>query len=962
MELNGTTNELNYDSNTVLDSGTVHNLNTATLSNERDYNGTVGDTVEGTVGDQTAHSLPNFGAIAKLKVTRRIPKAARFAAAKELTRRITEVVSDQNERSWGNLFAFASSCFNVPAKVKRNGPSLATVIKRNIVKFEREGYTTSTTVPNFSNASKRAKKKDDELLSKMVSAKISSGDIKGAVRILASDCSILPHSHETLQKLREKHPSSPVDLSMPDQPSSSDLQFCYMVTREEIRKSINSFKPGSSPGPDRLTSQHLKDMTGDSLGAAANDLLDALVNLFNDVILSGKMPQEICSIFYGAKLFALSKPDGGTRPIAVGGTLRRIAGKLCVLKLSETIKTKFLPYQVGVGCPSGAEAAIHTMRRYMINNTSSKKVILKIDFHNAFNSVRRDILLQKVKQHDLPLFPFIWQAYSSNSNLYFGADTLKSETGLQQGDVLGSYLFALSIHQMIVCLKSELNIWYLDDGTLAGSYQDVLDDFGKVIEEGSKLGLKINPDKCELIQLDDIPDTKVAQEFRQLAPTIKIVDPKEAELLGAPLLESAGEKWLEEKLNDLKRVMERIRNIDCHDAYFILKNCLSIPKLLYGLRSAPLFKLDAIHEFDKTMRSFLQSLLNIKVSDDTWKQITLPVKLGGLGIRSVGDMAISAYGSSSHKCQPLVELCSVKSDNSGTDISYIVEAEDLWHSRFGFDALQRPKQLDSQGSWDGPVCESILANLIGNSSSETEKARLLAISSEHASDWLNAIPISSLGLKMNNRQFKTACALRLGAEICQKHICNCGTSVNKDGIHGLSCKKSSGRHPRHSQANELIKRALVAGGISAVREPQGVSRKDGKRPDGMTQFPWKGGKCLLWDFSCGDTLAPTYVKKSAGGAGHVATEAEKRKFEHYDHLEKDFVFVPVCVETMGTFGSESQKLIKEIGRNLKAVSGEKRSTAFLFQSIGLAVQRGNAQSVLGTVKDDSDFTHEIYLL
>ena len=84
---------------------------------------------------------------------------------------------------------------------------------------------------------------------------------------------------------------------------------------------------------------------------------------------------------------------------------------------------------------------------------------------------------------------------------------------------------------MIVCLKSELNIWYLDDGTLAGSYQDVLDDFGKVIKEGSKLGLKINPDKCELIQLDDIPDTKVAQEFRQLAPTIEIVDLKENMIL-----------------------------------------------------------------------------------------------------------------------------------------------------------------------------------------------------------------------------------------------------------------------------------------------------------------------------------------------------------------------------------------------------------------------------------------------
>jgi len=38
-------------------------------------------------------------------------------------------------------------------------------------------------------------------------------------------------------------------------------------------------------------------------------------------------------------------------------------------------------------------------------------------------------------------------------------------------------------------------------------------------------------------------------------------------------------------------------------------------------------------------------------------------------------------------------------------------------------------------------------------------------------------------------------------------------------------------------------------------EPNPLSRYDGKRPDGSTVLSWANGRCMVWDFTCPDTLA-----------------------------------------------------------------------------------------------------------
>ena len=67
------------------------------------------------------------------------------------------------------------------------------------------------------------------------------------------------------------------------------------------------------------------------------------------------------------------------------------------------------------------------------------------------------------------------------------------------------------------------------------------------------------------------------------------------------------------------------------------------------------------------------------------------------------------------------------------------------------------------------------------------------------------------------------------------------------------------------------------------------------------------------------------------------------------------------METFGGWGPEGAAIIKSLGKMIQNRTGEKRSTFFLFQAISLAVQRGNAASVLDTARIGENLD-EIYYL
>ena len=245
--------------------------------------------------------------------------------------------------------------------------------------------------------------------------------------------------------------------------------------------------------------QHLKDLTEDSLGEPGLKLLQMITNFLNEVIYPGKVPNKICQTLFGANLTALSKEDGGVRPIAVGLVWRRLASKIIMSTLHETCEDLFNPNQLGVGTPKGAEAAIHAIRAYVENPKIEDQVILKIDFRNAFNCISRKVIMEKVREHTPQIYSYVYQCYSAETSLYFGSeDIIKSQEGVQQGDPLGPFLYCLGTIDLVKSCKSPLNLWYLDDSSLGGPVKTVLEDYKMIREASVNLGQEVNSSKCEL--------------------------------------------------------------------------------------------------------------------------------------------------------------------------------------------------------------------------------------------------------------------------------------------------------------------------------------------------------------------------------------------------------------------------------------------------------------------------------
>ena len=306
-----------------------------------------------------------------------------------------------------------------------------------------------------------------------------------------------------------------------------------------------------------------------------------------------------------------------------------------------------------MGVKGGCEAAIHATGRFVLAMPDDH-VIVKLDFKNASNCIHRDVFLGYVASRLPEIYPFCFLAYEESTSLQFGDELILSAEGVQQGDPSGPLLFYLAIQPILRSLSSYLRIGYMDDLTLGGDLESVSADVELIAAEGEAIGLELNHSKCELHLIHAsgpaFPSSNItaAEPMRQDSDAAIWRFPRltvdESCLLGAPLTRGpAMDRILYKRCTELERIVGRLNLISAQDALLILRAAYGSPKILNVLRSAPCVDHPALTRFDTLLRDAISSITNCALDEVAWVQASLPIRVGGLGIRSVVVLASSAF-------------------------------------------------------------------------------------------------------------------------------------------------------------------------------------------------------------------------------------------------------------------------------------------------------------------------------
>jgi hypothetical protein len=258
-----------------------------------------------------------------------------------------------------------------------------------------------------------------------------------------------------------------------------------------------------------------------------------------------------------------------------------------------------------------------------------------------------------VQRHTPLLYPYLYQFYRNPSTLFFGDHLISSSVGAQHP--CGAMIFSLAIQPIILSLDFELNIWYLDDETLSDYPEVVLSDFKKIIN--LSIGLELNFNKCEIFYCSGDTDLKVIKEFQNLAPDIKICDRGDLSLLGSPIFDQGFKNTVEKTIITVENLLNKAELLSRHVAYTLINNCRFIPKFIFLLRTTQFWKFsNYVNSIDSSLKSSLERILNLRLTDLQWCQSILPIRFGGLGIRCISEICLPSFQSSMYGVKKLVSL------------------------------------------------------------------------------------------------------------------------------------------------------------------------------------------------------------------------------------------------------------------------------------------------------------------
>ena len=300
------------------------------------------------------------------------------------------------------------------------------------------------------------------------------------------------------------------------------------IEEKEIEIALNLLNNESSPGSDGLTAEFYK--TFQKL------IISDLKEVFNNALLKGILPKSmreaIVKLLHKKRDF---KDLKNWRPISLLNTDYKILSKIMVNRLTPLFQKHILPQQ-NAGLPRRRIENVHYNIQALLELANQRKeemIIMTIDFEKAFDKVSHHFIFKimeklKIGNKNLGFIKLFYKKIFSKIEINGDyTSEIKIKRGIRQGCPLSMLLFITCTDLFTRKIQKNKQIkgvnfqkfnfkitQYADDTTFAfQNYKEIKD----ILEELKKFekvsGLKINPEKTQIIATNTFIKTKIQTNY-----------------------------------------------------------------------------------------------------------------------------------------------------------------------------------------------------------------------------------------------------------------------------------------------------------------------------------------------------------------------------------------------------------------------------------------------------------------
>lgn len=403
----------------------------------------------------------------------------------------------------------------------------------------------------------------------------------------------------------------------------------------EVQETIKELAKGKSAGLSGLTYEILKEVGKVVKG---REIIKECLRLMF------KSPEQVPGQLYTAKLVGIQKPGGGIRPLCMQEVLTKLLHKILLKKMMKYVASNINETQKCLALNEGQLEA----RNRVINNLNNGKCLIQYDFVNAFGSVKRKEIIERLYHYNVPQIYIKYIAEMLNRQKAEWLDNMgelreiKIETGVPQGEPLSMLLFAIGIDRLIqkynkiegLCMTA-----YADDIVMIiNNPQMIIKYMKSFAEDAENCGLKLNLVKTKV----GITERLSAENEKILKDMgVQICNIKEDYMnyVGLPLTlsnkkeEEAIESCVSACLEKTQKLWNQ--NIPLQMKYHLQKMCID-STILHILKVTPISKNTNTQWMKKIQKEF-ENCWKEQLPASTLKYARLPVKYFGLGLLNIKD-------------------------------------------------------------------------------------------------------------------------------------------------------------------------------------------------------------------------------------------------------------------------------------------------------------------------------------